>query len=109
MNFRPCPAASSVHPRGMRTPPCPPGRFDLAERGGSVRRDDDPAQTTPRVGRHRARQAVTVLLVSALLLWAVIALIPGISASSDASVLLATLVVAAMSALLRPVLGAIAT
>src|SRR3954447_24164090 len=59
--------------------------------------------------RHRVRQGLSLIVVSAALLWVVIAVVPGVSASNDVSVVLATLVVAATSALLRPVLAAVAT
>src|SRR3954449_3825115 len=59
--------------------------------------------------RHRVRQALLLVLVSAALLWVVIAILPGISVTSPGGVLLATLVVTATSALLRPLLAAIAT
>jgi len=50
-----------------------------------------------------------LFLVSALLLLAVVAVLPGLSASGDASVLVATAFVGVVSALLRPVLAAVAT
>jgi uncharacterized membrane protein YvlD (DUF360 family) len=58
--------------------------------------------------RHRIKQAVVLFLVSAGLLWATIAVVPGISVSDDGDVLLATLILAVVSAVLRPVLAAFA-
>src|SRR4051812_47449647 len=66
----------------------------------------------PSAGSHRrqrVRQAAILLIVSAGLLWAVIAIIPGVSASTDVSLLVATLVIACVSALLRPALGTLAS
>src|SRR4051812_45665430 len=59
--------------------------------------------------RHRLRHGLSLVVVSALLLWAVIAVIPGISATSEWSVLLAALVIGLVSALLRPALALLAT
>jgi uncharacterized membrane protein YvlD (DUF360 family) len=66
-------------------------------------------QPGPRPVRHRVLAAVTVFLSSAVLLWLVITVVPGVSASTRWSVLLATLLVGVVSALLRPVLAAVAT
>ncbi len=58
--------------------------------------------------RHQVRQSLTLLVVGAALLWAVIAVVPGVSISAEGGAALATLVIAAVSALLRPVLAALA-
>ena len=60
-------------------------------------------------GRHALRQAVALLVTSAAVLWGVVALVPGLSVTDAGSVILATIVVAAVSALLRPALAGIAT
>ena len=44
--------------------------------------------------RHRVRRALCVLLVAAALLWIVITVMPGVSISSEGSVVVATLIVA---------------
>jgi uncharacterized membrane protein YvlD (DUF360 family) len=77
---------------------------DEASRYARCQRDDTMSQR-----RQRVRQAVGVLLGGAALLWIVISVMPGVSISSGGSVVLATLVVAVTSALLRPALAAVAT
>jgi uncharacterized membrane protein YvlD (DUF360 family) len=57
----------------------------------------------------QVRQGVALFLVSALLLLIVIAVVPGLSATSDASIVLATAFVGVVSAVLRRVLAAVAT
>ena len=71
---------------------------------------DEPTDAGSRPGRRlRLRQAVTVLAVSALLLWLVIGIVPGISVSAEGSVLIATITVCVVSAVMRPVLAVVAT
>lgn len=52
---------------------------------------------------------LTLLAVSALLLWMVISIVPGVSVSAGGSVLLATVMVGVISAVVRPLLAAVAT
>src|SRR3954447_8979296 len=61
------------------------------------------------VNRHTVRQPLALVVVSTALMWVVISVLPGISVSAGGSVLLATLIVAGMSALMRPVLARVAT
>jgi uncharacterized membrane protein YvlD (DUF360 family) len=58
--------------------------------------------------RHGVRRAVILLLTSAVLLWLVIAVMPGISADAGTSVLVAALILGAVSAALRPLLASLA-
>lgn len=67
-----------------------------------------PVDRVPGV-RHRLRQFATLLVTSSAVLWVVIALVPGVTASGDASVVLAAAVLGLVSALLRPLLAALAT
>jgi uncharacterized membrane protein YvlD (DUF360 family) len=70
---------------------------------------NDVGTAQPVRARHRVRRAATLLVTSAGLLWLVIAAVPGISATADGSVLLAAVLLGAVSALLRPVLASLAT
>jgi uncharacterized membrane protein YvlD (DUF360 family) len=67
------------------------------------------APVAPTPQPHRLRQALTLLAVSAGLLWVVVAILPGLAVTSSGSIVLAALVIGVVSALLRPVLGWLAT
>ncbi|MGB8650783.1 MAG: phage holin family protein [Mycobacteriales bacterium] len=69
----------------------------------------EPAPATPRPRRHRLRQSVVLLIVSAAILWIVVFLLPGVDVSAPGGVLLAIVVLGTVSAILRPVLAAIAS
>ncbi len=62
-----------------------------------------------RSRRHPLRHAVTLFLVSASLLWVVIAVVPGVSVTSAGGGLGAAVVIAVFSAVLRPALAVLAS
>lgn len=65
--------------------------------------------SAPNTRRHGPRHVITLFLVSAALLWIVMAVVPGVSANAVGGALGATVVIAAFSAVLRPVLAALAS
>src|SRR4051794_27700025 len=84
----------------------------LPARTGStaaVAPDGTTAKTVTPDRGHPVRQTVALLFASAFVLWAVIGLVPGLSVSDPTDVVVATIVVAVTSALLRPVLALVAT
>ena len=74
---------------------------------GAADHDAEPPPPQPR--RHRVRQSLTLLVMSGALLWIVISIMPGLSTTGDVSVVLATIAVAVISAVLRPVLALLAS